>query len=247
MFFIVFQLLGIFCGIITFLEYNKSFNLASIGKVVHIGIACATVAFNLLTLKETYSHDNSWEYFFDDVKSFDYATDGYKSFYIGNAVLYYLEFGIMNTSLIIIYFLACFTTSQVITISYHRVITIIYINFVSIEMMVTTFILRSVSKILEKRHQFFIQKLRVTFLSTKTLGKLMDAQSLEYFYFLFHRMVKTIDLVLGKKILFILILTVLQILGTLQYVVLEYSQEKFRSLLLLVLTLSQVLFFLVSY
>lgn len=246
MVFVMFHLVGIFCGLTTYLEYGKQFNLATFGKVLHISIMCCNFAFSFLSLKETYRHDSSWECFFDDVGAFDVSIEVNGSFFTENSIPYYMEFALITMSRIVIDLLACFTSSQVMTVSYHRAITIIYIHYVGTEMMVTALVLRSLSRIVNKRYHIFVQELREIFLSTTTVIKSSNGQNLIMLYFLLWKFTVTIDMLFGKRILLIFITTVLKILVALQYAVLEYPQEKFRSFMMLILLLCQTTCTLVS-
>lgn len=237
---------GVFFSIAVYFDHWKVFDLSSMTFASHAGSIFAIMGLSFIFLKQFHSRDGVWNNLFQCVDTFDVTMEVQRAHLTKTVFFYHLKMYVINISCIlrcVMFFYSQFKPMENI---YRAFILSSYGLYMTLQIIITTSIFHEVIGIIEKRYDFLRVKISNVFISTIRAEKFWNNRQLKTSYFSLEDMVERINVFFGPRILLLLILTVTEILGVLEYIVLEYPQQKYTKMLDLLLTVSQMVMFLVS-
>lgn len=244
---IVFSLMGAFSSMKFYLDFFKVFDLASIGLVFYGGMMMIAVAFNILSLINVYSQNEYWTFFFKEINSFDFMMEEGTDQWKVSVFNYYLVFSILSIFILITRLMIGVSDVQFQTNRYCKMVSYIYSYNNFFEIMVTSLILWNIFKVLQKRLISLKRRVTQVFLSITTFKLFWNTEELKTSYLLLFNIIKRTNRFFGLRILFLLAITVFEVLAVLQHTFLSHNREKPSNLMVIFALLGQMISLLVSF
>lgn len=238
------HLIGIACFSKANIDFSYAQTVSFNGVLLFNLSILAMVLFSLTCLIDACSHEIPLKKFFSYVNTFDIKDDVKRRLVYEYAYKWYLTFAIAT-----IFYAAIHTssyTSSVEHVSCISLISIIYVFVMSLQVLVTTLVLKMIFWMLEKRYDFLKEKTGEVYSISNEAHKLWDGQQLKDSHLLLINTTGMVNKLFGHKILMLMILVFLNVLGGFQYVLLEPVSFQAKDLEIPFSIGAQIFLFLVS-
>lgn len=229
--------------LVSFVMVNTSstqiFEYSYVSLIIYICYLATLILFSLVCLKNVcFGHGKLWNILFSNIEEFDSTMGGQTISFEKSLLKYYSKY-ILSNSVFSIFF-SCLYYDIVKSLNIHLYLAIIFGYLVFNQVMITISYLQDIFKILEKRYEFLICKIREVYSSINEVEVVWNGQQFRRRYLLLHTNIHKINEIFGQRILLIIAMAMFYLLTMCQLGIIDDKETK------QFLPVSVVVIFLVS-
>lgn len=219
---LAYYIVGITYFVEVYLNFLKLSTFSSLGIVLNTSTVTLMLAFSILCLYEVFHQEIVWKSFFIDLKTFDSMLESEGIILEDTVYKYYFKFIITNTFYVVTYSSFILTPN---TRNFQKIVGTSFAFLMNMQILLTTLTSEKCFMIIAKRYDCVKSRIRETYTSPN-VDKNWNCHQLEILHLLLINMVNKVNELFGQRILIILLMLLLDVLGSFQLAFFEKVQEE---------------------